>query len=103
MSLAEHLKAMSATIQQAVVMAQKDEPDMAALVTHMDKIGEQIEKLKDWKQEELGEQRELYLSMQSNLEMLEHLLNDKTRNLQDAIGQASKRMQAHRKYSEADR
>lgn len=103
MGLAKHLKELSATIQKTLVLAQADEPDLEALVASMDAVGTQIESLAKWKADELADHRDMYLAMQSDLELLEHTLNDKSRNLQDAIGQASKRMQAHRKYAETDR
>lgn len=103
MTLAKHLQTLADNIQNAVVLAQKDEPDLPTLVACMDKIAAQIETLRsEWSQEELSSHKEIYMRMQSNLETLENTLNSKSRNLQEAIGLASKRMQAHRKYAKAD-
>lgn len=103
MGLAKHLKELSANIQKTLVLAQADEPNLEALIAAMDKVSTQIEALAQWQPEELAEHKDLHAAMQSDLELLGHTLTDKSRNLQDAIGQASKRMQAHRKYAEADR
>lgn len=104
MSLESHLQALADNIKNAVNLAQQDQPDLTALIASMDKIAAQIETMRnEWPAEEIQQHRDLYLRMQSNLELLETTLSNKSRDLQEAIGLASKRMQAHRKYAEANR